>query len=342
MPFTVTIVVACRNEIAHIRGFLASLAQLNRTDLCLDAIMLDAILADGMSTDGTRQILDEFARRHTWCAVIDNPEQIISTALNRAIGLARGEFIVRMDAHTVYEPGYVVQSVAVLQATGAANAGGPQRSRAEGYWPRAIHAGFHSPFATGGARFRDAGYCGPVDTVPYGCWRRDYLIAIGLFDETLVRNQDDELNLRIRLAGGVIWQDPSIVSWYSPRTTLHGVFRQYFDYGFWRVAVLRKHPGQGSVRHFVPATAAVIELGLLIFARPVFIAIAVIYLLLSLFAATLSARRDGWDLFPALPITFAVYQSAYAAGFLSGLIYWTLRGRHRRSHRKNPPGVQSP
>ena len=248
--------------------------------------------------------------------------------------LAQGEFIVRMDGHTVYEPAYVVQSIAVLQSTGAANVGGPQRSRARGYWTRAIHAGFHAPFSTGGARFRDDNYCGPVDTVPYGCWRREYLIAIGLFDETLVRNQDDELNLRIRLAGGIIRQDPSIVSWYAPRATLAGVFRQYFEYGFWRVAVLRKHAGQGALRHFVPAAALLSGIGLLLFDRPILMVLALIYLLLSLLASVQSARREGWDLFPALPITFAVYQLAYAAGFLPGLVYWTLFGRYRKNPRR--------
>jgi succinoglycan biosynthesis protein ExoA len=330
LVLTVTIVVACRNEIACIRAFVDALARLDRTNLSLDVI-----IADGMSIDGTRHVVDEFARGHAWCAVIDNPEHIVSTGLNRAIRQARGEFIVRMDAHTIYEPGYVVRSVAVLESTGAANAGGPQRSRAKGYWPRAIHAGFHSPFATGGARFRDDSYCGPVDTVPYGCWRRDYLIAIGLFDETLVRNQDDELNLRIRLAGGAIWQDPSIVSWYSPRATLSGVFRQYFNYGFWRVAVLRKHPGQGALRHFVPAAALLAGICLLLFDRPVLLLLAAVYLALSLAAALQAAHREGWALLPALPVAFAVYQSAYAAGFLCGLVYWTLSGRDRKKHRQN-------
>lgn len=308
--------------------------RLDRSDLALEAI-----IADGASTDGTRQILDEFVRAHSWCAVIDNPERIVSTGLNRAVLQARGEFFVRMDAHTIYEPGYVVRSIAVLQATGAANAGGPQRSRATGYWPRAIHAGFHSPFATGGAHFRDDNYCGPVDTVPYGCWRRDFLISVGLFDETLVRNQDDELNLRIRLAGGVIWQDPSIVSWYTPRATLDGLFRQYFDYGFWRIPVLRKHPGRGSVRQFVPAAAAVASAILLVFAMPAFVVLAALYVLLSLIASVQSARREGWALLPALPIAFAVYQLSYAAGFLCGLVYWTLPERGRSRDRKNPPRV---
>jgi succinoglycan biosynthesis protein ExoA len=336
----VSVVVACRNESSSIRELLDSLVRLERTNL-----VLDAVIADGMSTDGTRRLLDEFTRIYPWCTVIDNPGQIVSTGLNRAILLATGEFIVRMDAHTVYEPNYVVRCISVLRTSGANNVGGPQRSRARGYWPRAIHAGFHSPFATGGARFRDDKYSGPVDTVPYGCWRRDFLIAIGLFDETLVRNQDDELNVRIRLAGGIIWQDPSIVSRYSPRSTLSGLFRQYFQYGFWRVAVLRKHSGKGSLRHFVPGAAALLGLGPVLLialgmeraaAAAVLIVLGFLYLVLSLNAALRSAGREGWDLLPALPITFTVYQSAYAAGFCVGLVYWGLRsGRNR----KNPRGI---
>lgn len=321
----VTVVVASRNEISHIQELLDSLVRLDRTNL-----VLDAIIADGLSIDGTRGLLDEFAGTHPWCAVIDNPGKIVSTGLNRAILQARGDFIVRMDAHTVYEPDYVVRCIAVLQETGAKNAGGPQRSRAQGYWPRAIHAGFHSPFASGGARFRDENYRGPVDTVPYGCWRRDYLIEIGLFDETLTRNQDDELNLRIRMAGGIVFQDPSIVSWYSPRSTLAGLFRQYFRYGFWRVAVLRKYPGRGSVRHFVPGAAALLGLCLVLtMERPaskaVLLVLGLLYVALSLYAALRSASREGWDLLPGLPVTFAIYQSAYAAGFCAGLVYWSLR-----------------
>jgi len=324
---SVTVVVACRNESAHITQFLDSLARLDRA-----GFSLDAIIADGRSTDGTRAILNEFSAAHSWCRIIDNPGRIVSTGLNQAIRLARAEYIVRMDAHTVYEPAYVARCIAVLKETGAANVGGPQRSRAAGYWQRAIHAGFHSAFASGGARFRSDDYSGPVDTVPYGCWRRRVLLDIGLFDEALVRNQDDELNLRTRLKGGVIWQDPSIVSWYSPRTSLPGLWSQYRQFGFWRIAVIRKYPGHASLRHLAPAAAVLTAIGLAAMiaagvrhALVTAVALAIAYSLLSLWATLRAAAREGWDLFPALPITFAVYQAAYAIGFGQGLVYWLHR-----------------
>lgn len=318
---TVTVVCACRNERSHIEALLASIAQQDRTDLALDAI-----IADGMSTDGTRAILDNFSRDQEWCRILDNPRSIVSTGLNAAIRLSSGEFIVRVDAHTVYQRDYVRRSIEALQSTGAQNAGGPQRSRATGYWQRAIHTGFHSAFASGGARFRDDNYRGEVDTVPYGCWRRDYLVSIGLFDEALVRNQDDELNMRIREAGGKVWQDPSIVSWYSPRESLGGLFRQYFQFGFWRVKVLRKHPHNASWRHFVPVTALTIFVVLAATLAPAALILLGAYVLVSMAASIRGASSDGWDLLPALPVTFAVYQLAYAVGFLAGFLYWFRRG----------------
>jgi GT2 family glycosyltransferase len=314
---------------------LESLVLLDRSGL-----VLDAIIADGLSTDGTRAALNEFAAENTWCRAIENPARIVSTGLNRAIYLSRSEFIVRMDAHTVYQPDYVIRCLEALQANNAANAGGPQRSRATDFWQRAIHAGFHSSFASGGADFRDDDYRGPVDTVPYGCWRRKFLLSIGLFDETLVRNQDDELNMRVRQAGGIVWQDPAIVSWYSPRTTLGGLFRQYLQFGFWRVRVLRKHPGSASVRHFIPAAAALSGAALLLWiatgierqaAVLTLLILLSIYLALSIYASLKAASQEGRDLLLALPITFATYQGAYACGFCIGLIYWGSRRTPRMS-----------
>ena len=138
--------------------------------------------------------------------------------LNRAIREARGEIIIRMDAHTIYAPDYVRSCVEVLQETNADNVGGPALTRADGYIAQAIALAFHTPFASGGAKFRDPRYEGPVDTVPYGCWRKSTLERIGMFDEKLVRGQDYELNVRIVSSGGTVWQSPKIISWYSAQS----------------------------------------------------------------------------------------------------------------------------
>ncbi len=142
--------------------------------------------------------------------------------------------------------------VAELERTGADNVGGPARTRTQGTRARAFAAAYHSRFSTG-ARFHDENYEGWIDTVPYGCWRKETLERLGLFDE----NPGAQSGRRVESAadpraGGKIWQSPAIVSWYSPRATLRALFLQYFQYGFWKAAVVRKHRLPGSWRHLVP------------------------------------------------------------------------------------------
>lgn len=323
-----TIVVPCRNEVRTIRGFLDDL--LGQEPSGGDR---EIIVADGDSDDGTAAILQEYASRCPLIRVIENPNRYTSAGLNLAIRAARGELIVRMDVHTKYAPDYVKQCLAVKQRTGAVNVGGAARTMAHGWLPETIAAAYASPFAVGGARFHFPTYCGPVDTVTYGCWRRQDLFDLGLFDETLVRNQDDELNLRIRRSGGLIWQDPSIRSWYTPRGNLRSLFRQYFQYGFWKVAVIRKHALPASWRHLVPVTL-VCSLLLLaiatIFWRPAAVLLAVetgAYLAFLSVGSVRVAQRHGWNKLPLLPAVLACFHFAYGTGFLTGLIKCRAAGR---------------
>src|ERR1043166_4540670 len=184
--------------------------------------------------------------------IIDNPGFIVSKGLNAAIRAARGEIIIRIDAHTEYAPDYVRSCVATLEATGADNVGGPARTKAHAFIEKAVAAAYHSPFAVGGAKFHNVEYEGFVDTVTYGCWPRGTFEKFGLFDEELARNQDDEHNLRIARGGGKIYQSPKIKSWYRPRGSLMALFRQYMQYGYWKVRVIEKHKLPASPRHLVP------------------------------------------------------------------------------------------
>ena len=327
----VSVVVPCRNEIGRIRAFLDSVF---RQELGL--IKLEVLIADGMSDDGTRLILGEYERKFASLRVIDNPEKITSTGLNRAIRDAEGEIIIRMDAHTEFAPNYVRSCVEVLHETHADNVGGPALTRADSYIAQAIAYAFHTPFATGGAKFRDPGYEGSVDTVPYGCWRKSTLERLGLFDETLVRSQDDELNRRIVSSGGKVWQSPKIISWYRPRTTLAALSWQYFQYGFWKVAVIRKHRRLASWRNLVPGSclfagvvlllcAAAASLGGLVWWRNIFLedwfVLAGLYFIASFVSAFSLARRKGWRFLPSLPVVFATYHFSYALGFVLAVLY---------------------
>ena len=259
------------------------------------------------------------------------------SGLNLGIARARGDIILRMDVHTRYASDYVVHCLRELRSRDADNVGGPARTETSGFLAGAIAAAYHSPYSCGGARFHDESFEGYVDTVPYGCWRKSTLERIGLFDETFVRNQDDELNLRIVRAGGKIWQSPAIVSWYSPRSDLSRLFAQDFQYGFWKVRVIQKHRIPASVRHLIPAAFVLANVGLALALAaatigrwPTLLSVSLAawttmllaYLALSLFSAVIAARRHGWRLLPVLPLVFAVYHVSYGLGFLSGVIYW--------------------
>jgi succinoglycan biosynthesis protein ExoA len=327
----ISVIIACRNERKNINNLLDSICRQS-----LGGAKIEVLIADGMSEDGTRQILELYRRIVLPLRVIDNPDKIVSAGLNAAIRAAQGEIIIRMDAHSEYAPGYICRCLEVLNETQANNVGGPALTWADGYLGRAIAFAYHSGFACGGAKFHDAKHEGHVDTVPYGCWRRSTLERIGLFDESLARNQDDELNLRLIASGGKIWQSPKIVSWYRPRASLTALFRQYFQYGFWKVSVIRKHGKPASWRHVIPGTCLFIGVVLLLGAggatlsgsawwKSAFVAasagLAALYLAVSTSAAFLIARRNGWAFLSVLPIVFATYHFSYGLGFLLGLTY---------------------
>jgi succinoglycan biosynthesis protein ExoA len=325
----VSIVVACRNEINHLRLLLESILAQD-----MEGIAWEAVIADGMSDDGTALVLEEHSARHPQLRAITNPGRIVSTGLNTAIKAARGEIIIRMDAHTSYAADYCRLCMETLERTGADNVGGPARTKAAGARARAVAAAFHSRFSTGGAHFHDPEYEGWVDTVPYGCWRKETLKRVGMFDETLVRNQDDELNLRLLKSGGRIWQNPAIVSWYSPRSTFSSLARQYFQYGFWKVAVIRKHRLLSSWRHAVPVAFILTNcllLGMVAFGLAqsaswlsvvsrVWAVLAAIYGSACLTASMLAAVRYGWITLPYLPAAFVTVHLSFGVGFFVGLI----------------------
>lgn len=317
----VSVVVACRNERSSIDRLVRSVLQMDAPDAGFELI-----LADGASDDGTREILARLERElGERITVIENPRRIVSTGLNAAIRVARGQLIIRLDAHAQYGRDYLVQCVRVHDQTGAMNVGGPWRAVGRGVVGRGIAVTFGSRFATGGGRAHRESYEGPVDTVYLGCWDRADLFRLGLFDEELVRNQDDELNLRTVKSGGVIWQSPAIVSEYECRRSLRALAHQYYQYGFWKVRVIQKHRRAASWRHLVPAAAlsAGVTLGaaalLSPLARLVFVASAAVYLSALVLVSGWLAAGTEWRLFPAILACFPCYHLSYAIGFLHGI-----------------------
>jgi succinoglycan biosynthesis protein ExoA len=232
----VSIVIPVRNEA---RAIIATL------EACLSqdyAGALEIVVADGMSTDGTRQVIEELTATEPRLRMVDNPSRITPGALNRAIVAATGTIIVRCDAHAILPPGYVSRAVAQLEATGAANVGGVQRAVGDGMAQRAVAMAMTSPIGVGDARYRYGGAAGASDTVYLGNFQRSAIEAAGLFDERMVRNQDYELNYRLRARGDTVWFDPDLVVDYTPRRSLRALARQYFDYGVGKRRMLRLHP----------------------------------------------------------------------------------------------------
>ena len=319
----VSVVVPCRNERDHVAAFCRGvLRQALPEDWCLQVL-----IADGRSDDGTREQLASICAEEARLRWIDNPQRIVSTGLNRGIDAADGEVVVRMDMHTTYADDYVAQCLATLASSGATCVGGAWVPQGQGWPQAAIARAFQSRFGSGGAASRRADHTGPVDTVYLGAWRRDDLLRLGGFDESLVRNQDDELNLRIVRAGGVVWQSAAIRSTYTPRGSFAALFRQFHQYGYWKVPVIRKHRLPASPRHLAPFAFVCLLVALALLAIAWETARAVLAGVLSLYAATALASavalaREPHRLRDTVGIAWAIacMHAGYGLGFGRALI----------------------
>ncbi len=323
---TVTVIMPVYNEepyIAHCLGRV--LEQQYPSD------RLELIVADGRSTDRTREIVQSFQVDHPNIHLIDNPERIVSTGLNRAIKAARGELIVRLDGHCEYPQDYVMRVVELRHQTGADDAGGvlvPLGS--SNYASQAVAAAYYSPVGIGGALkgHRDSEEIVEADTVHGGCWSRERLLALGGFDAEMVRNQDDELSFRLRKAGGHIVRSSTIRVKYSVRNSFRKLFLQFAQYGYWKVRVLQKHPLQSSVKHIVPSVFVLALLASAAFApvsRVALLALVIFaggYALVMAMAGLREAAKREWRLWPGISWALPVMHFGYGLGFLIGWIRW--------------------
>jgi hypothetical protein len=268
---------------------------------------------------------------------VDNAGRIAPTGLNAALRVARGEIIVRVDGHCEIATDYVRRCVECLGREQVEGVGGPIETVGETAVARAIAAAMSSRFGVGGSAFRTVkGRRMLVDSVAFPAYTRRAVERAGLFDEELVRNQDDEYNYRLRSLGARLLLAPEIRSRYYSRGTLRSLRRQYFQYGYWKVRVMQKHPRQMSARQFAPpvfAAALLILVALSPFSlagRLALAAVACAYVAANLCASVSAARREGWRLLPLLPASFATLHLAYGFGFLAGLIKFRNRWRDRR------------
>lgn len=324
-PF-VSVVMPVRNEGGFLeRSLAAVLAQ------TYPAGRHEVIVADGMSTDGTRARLDAAARTHAGLRVIDNPGRIVSTGLNAALRQARGDVVIRVDGHCEIAGDYVERCVAHLRADDVQVVGGPLTTVGETPTAQTIALAMSSPFGVGNSAFRTGQLSAVVDTVAFPAYPRQLLVAAGPFDEELVRNQDDEYNYRLRKMGARILLAPDVRCRYYSRSSYRSLWRQYFQYGYWKVRVLQKHTRQMRPRQFVPPLFVAVLGTLALLATRVprarwgLGAFGLAYLAANLSAAALTARRAGArDLLP-LCLAFATLHVSYGAGFLYGLVRFAGR-----------------
>ena len=324
-PF-VSVIMPVRNESRFIEESLgAVLAQDYPND------RLEVLIADGMSTDDTREIISLVAASYPAIPVkiIDNPARIASTGLNAALKQARGDVIVRVDGHTFLERDHVHQCVAALQRSGADHVGGRMETVSEGRFGEAVSLATGTSFGVGHGRFHYSDREEWSDTVSMGAWPRQVFERIGLFDEEQVRNQDDEFNYRLLENGGKILLSPSIRSRYYNRSTPRSLWRQYYQYGYWKIRVMQKHPMQMRPRQFAPplfAAALVVSILLAPFFNLAIWGAGIVigsYALANIAASALTARRAGWELMPRLSLAFAALHLSYGFGFLVGLMrFW--------------------
>lgn len=327
----VSIVIPCRNERDHIGSALESILHQQCPRGGFEVIVIDA-----MSDDGTREIISRLTHEDSRIRMIDNPIGIVSAGLNAGIKIARGAIVIRMDAHASYAPDYITECIQILHATGADNVGGPCVAQGRGRVGKVIAAAFQSRLGCGSARGHDPNYSGPVDTIYLGCWHRKIFDRIGLFDEDLVRNQDDEWNFRLVRSGGMLWQSVKIKSCYYPRENLRDLFMQYLQYGYWKALILQKHYAPASMRHLIPAlfVLALLLLPAVSLLWPLALwgwkILLALYVFMTVSVSILTAASKGWCLLPLLPCVFMIFHIAYGWGFLRGFADFIILGRESR------------
>lgn len=328
-----TVIVPCRNE----RRYIAS---------CLDSILataypadrIEVLVVDGASDDGTRDVVRAYAAREPRVRLLDNPRRSAPAALNIGIRAARGEIIARMDAHVVYPPQYLPVLVDALLETGADNVGCPIVTLPADESPtaRAIACALSHPFGVGNSWFRiGAAVRREVDTVPFGCFRREVFDRVGLFDEELIRNQDDEFNFRLIRNGGRVLLVPDVTAQYYARASLRHVARMYYQYGWYKPLVARKVGRIMTARQLVPAAflATLVSLTLLALAWPpavvALVALLATYAAADLAAALTARARLGLRGRALLALVFPLIHFGYGLGSLAGAAHWLLHPRRQ-------------
>lgn len=327
IPPTASIIVPCYNEQATIR-------------LLLEAIYvqtyprqeIEVLISDGQSSDGTRQVIQAYQDEYPDLSirVLDNPQQSIPSALNIAIRAAKGEYIIRMDAHSKPYPDYVERCIRALEFGKGDNVGGVWEIQpgGTGWLAGSIAVAAAHPLGVGDAHYRVGGEASAVDTVPFGSYRRSYAMQVGMYDESLLTNEDYEFNTRIRSAGGTVWFDPSIRSIYYSRGNILALANQYFRYGYWKGKMLRRYPGTLRWRQLLPPLFAaslfvfsVVGLFIPVFRWILLFEVGIYLLVLMAVGLSLALKKADLSLIIGFPLAVATMHVSWGCALLWSIIH---------------------
>lgn len=317
---TVSVVMPVYNEEKYIGKCVESLLKQD-----YPAERMEWIFVDGCSKDRTVAILEQYRERYPeLIRVLENPDKTVPYAMNIGIRASHGKYIVRLDAHADYAADYISKCVSYLEHTDAANVGGVAETKANGFMGHAIAKMLSSRFGVGNSGFRTNAKSGYVDTVPFGAFRREVFSEYGGYDERLVRNQDNEMNFRIRKNGGKIYLADDIHFSYYCRDSVKGISRMAFKNGMWNVITMKLCPGAMGLRHFIPMlfVLSIVVLGLLGLVHPVFPMLLGAELLLYFALDVIFSGRlaGGAKEFFALLMLFPVFHVTYGTGSMFGIL----------------------
>lgn len=255
----VSYVMPVLNEVTHVRAAVDSLLRQDYDG------PFEVTLALGPSIDGTTELVEEMASVDPRIRVVPNEIGSTPAGLNTAIRASRYPVVVRVDAHSVLPPDYARIAVETLERTGADNVGGIMDAQGESPFQKAVARAYGTRVGLGGTPFHVGGNEGEADTVYLGCFRKESILKVGLFDESIKRGQDWDLNRRLRESGGSVWFTPRLKVIYRPRPSVSRLARQMLSTGLWRGELARRFPAANGIRYFVPPAMVVgVTLGILL------------------------------------------------------------------------------
>lgn len=325
----VSVVIPVLNEERYISICIESLLKQSFSISAMEWLFID-----GGSTDATKKILSEYRDRYSeLIKILDNPNRIQASAMNIGIKNSIGKYIIRLDAHAEYDNEYIASCVKYLSVGDYDNVGGIAITKGRTSFGKIIAYMMSSKFGVGNSQFRTSCSSGLVDTVPFGAFPRKTFEKYGLFDERLARNEDNEINYRIRKNGGKVFLSSSIKFTYYCRDTLGGILKMAFQNGKWTIIASRLCPGSMGIRHLVPL---LFVLSLILLTTLSFVSTWFVYLLLSevtLYFAlalffSLQAKRNIGTIIK-LVFLFPLFHISYGCGSLCGIVK-TILGVSRK------------